>query len=441
MLIKLGMGQSDAPHVSFEVTHSSLGKISNAGVLISKFTFKNTGNTNLYILRTDQNKNITVSLPRKPIEPNDTGSILVFFKPDKKGKFNEKIEVITNASDKPAVLSLSGDIQSLSESPQECYSFSMDNSMQIKKPMSEGSVINAETKLPIAISKVYIYSNNQLVAKASTLNGDFSLSLNLGLYDFYATAEGYDTAYKYETYFNKNTPRLIFELNQRKRKVDSSLIAKIEKKKENPVIIKPIDTINTNRNKPNLLSYDDYKPNNIVFLIDISNSMQTKDRLPLLKVSIRKMISQLREIDRITIITYSDKAKVLVSTTPADEKESLYKSIDTLRASGGTAGSKGLDLAYVFANSSYIKDANNQIILATDGSFSLKTKDEKTIKKYGRSNTSKITLTTVGFGSSRADLKALEQLSKLGKGNYIYINSLEIADSAILDEIKNNSKR
>jgi Ca-activated chloride channel family protein len=153
------------------------------------------------------------------------------------------------------------------------------------------------------------------------------------------------------------------------------------------------------------------------------------------------MISQLREIDRITIITYSDKAKVLVSTTPADEKESLYKSIDTLRASGGTAGSKGLDLAYVFANSSYIKDANNQIILATDGSFSLKTKDEKTIKKYARSNNSKITLTTVGFGSSRADLKALEQLSKLGKGNYIYINSLEIADSAILDEIKNNSKR
>ena len=111
--------QVDAPHVNFEVSHSSLGKVSNAGILVSLFTFKNTGNAVLYILRTDHEKGVSVSLPQYGIQPNDTGSIIVYYTPDRKGKFNEKIMVYTNASDKPAVLTLSGDIKSLSASPQE----------------------------------------------------------------------------------------------------------------------------------------------------------------------------------------------------------------------------------------------------------------------------------------------------------------------------------
>lgn len=438
--------QVDAPHVNFEVSHSSLGKVSNAGTLVSLFTFKNTGNAVLYILRTDHEKGVSVSLPQYGIQPNDTGSIIVYFTPDRKGKFNEKIMVYTNASDKPAVLTLSGDIKSLSASPQECYSFVLDNASQNRRPMCEGTVINKETKLPIAVAKVYIYSSNQLVGKTTTLNGDFALALNLGLYDFIATAEGYDTAYKYETYFNKNTARLIFELTPRKTRQDTPIVVKVTPpKKDTSVVVvvnpPPVDTPVVSRNKPGLLSYDEYKPNNIVFLIDVSSSMQGKERLPLLKISIEKMISQLRDIDKITVIIYSDKPRVLIPTTTADNKAAIYLGIDTLKAYGMTSGSKGLDMAYKLGVQSYIDDANNQIILATDGSFTLKNKDRRTITKFASGITKKITLTTVGFGSSRTDLKNLEELAAKGKGNYIYINSAELAERAILDEIKNNSKR
>ncbi len=442
---KLAFTQADAPHVNFEVSHTSLGPVSNAGTLISLFTFKNTGNAVLYILRTEHEKSIQVMLPQRAIQPNDTASILVYFSPDRKGRFNEKILVYTNASDKPAVLKLSGDIKSLSNSPQECYSFVLDNGSQIKRPMCEGSVINKETRLPIAVSKVYIYSSNQLVGKTTTMNGDFSLALNLGLYDFAATAEGYDTAYKYETYFNKNTARLIFELSPRKSRQDTIpvvIVKPLPRKKDSvAIVIQPVDTHKVTKNIPGLLSYDDFKPNNIVFLIDISGSMQGKDRLPLLKISIEKMISQLRDVDKITVITYADKARILIPTTSADFKNEIYRSIDTLKAGGMTAGSSGLDLAYQLAKAGFIDDANNQIILATDGSFNLSNKDQRNVTRYGNGRPKKITLTTIGFGTNRTDLKTLEELSQKGNGNYIYINSVLIAETAILDEIKNNSRR
>ncbi len=445
LVIKPVFTQENASHLNFEVSHTSLWKVSNAGTLLSKFTFKNTGNAVLYILRTEHERSVTVILPQHGIEANDTGSIRVYYSPDRKGKFNEKIIVYTNASDKPAVLKLSGDIKSLSSSPQECYSFILDNEAQIRNPRCEGTVINKETKLPIAGSKVYIYSSNQLVGKTTTPNGDFSIALNIGLYDFMATAEGYDTAYKDETYFNKNTPRLIFELSQRKAKTILPPTVAIDSKKHDTTKTatktEPKDTPLVSRNQPGLLSYDEYKPNNIVFLIDISSSMQGKDRLPLLKISINKMISQLRDIDNITIITYADRAKVLVPSTNANMKEEIYKGIDTLKAYGTTAGSKGLDLAYQMAAQSYIIDANNQIILATDGAFTLKRKDQKVIRKFAKGKSKKITLTTVGFGSEKTSLKTLEEMSQEGNGNYIYINSIELAERAMLEEIKHNSKR
>ena len=112
-----------------------------------------------------------------------------------------------------------------------------------------------------------------------------------------------------------------------------------------------------------------------------------------------------------------------------------------MKAAGMTAGSRGLDMAYQMAKASFIDDANNQVILATDGSFTLKNKDNRNIERSARSRSKKITLSTVGFGSNRTDLKNLEELSVKGGGNYIYINNSQVAETAILDEIKNNSKR
>ena len=211
--------------------------------------------------------------------------------------------------------------------------------------------------------------------------------------------------------------------------------------KKDTVVSPPPAETGDPRIKPGQLSYEGFKPNNIIFLIDISSSMQGHDRLPLLKISMETMIGQLRDIDRITIITYASKPRVLVPATPADYKEDLIKSIDTLRAAGSTSGSKGLDMAYAKAKESYINNANNQIILATDGAFDVTARDKRLIAKYASGITKKITLSTVGFGTARTDLRQLEELSEKGNGHYIYIPNREVAASAILDEIKNNSKK
>ena len=116
--------------------------------------------------------------------------------------------------------------------------------------------------------------------------------------------------------------------------------------------------------------------------------------------------------------------------------------IDTLVARGGTAGSQGLQLAYEVILDNFIDDANNQIILATDGEFEVSTRDELKIRLHaGPGSLKKIYLTTVGFGRSKTNLEKLKELAGKGGGSYVYINSAEVAETALLNEIKYRSKK
>jgi Ca-activated chloride channel family protein len=148
-----------------------------------------------------------------------------------------------------------------------------------------------------------------------------------------------------------------------------------------------------------------------------------------------------RLIDKITIITYATEVKVVVPTVNGNQKKEVLTVIDTLRADGVTAGSKGIQVAYENAKREFIPGGNNQVILATDGVFRISGKDRKMIINAANSTTEKLNLSVLGFGEDEQALAMLEEFTKIGAGNMIVVSKKSQGERAIIDEIKAMSKR
>ena len=171
-------------------------------------------------------------------------------------------------------------------------------------------------------------------------------------------------------------------------------------------------------------SMDGYADNNLILLLDVSASMNSKEKLPLLKESFKRLLLILRETDILTIIIYSGEAQLVLKPTSCYEKEKIIKVLDELKSGGSTNLTDGLKLAYSTAESNFIANGNNRIILATDGRFHVDKKLSKLIKKKTKSN---VSLSIFQFGELKVKNKILEELSSVSKGNYEFINSQNVA--------------
>jgi Ca-activated chloride channel family protein len=175
---------------------------------------------------------------------------------------------------------------------------------------------------------------------------------------------------------------------------------------------------------------------NLVFLIDVSGSMETPDKLPLLKNAFRLLVDQLTERDRVSIVVYSGRTEVLLEPTPGDQKFKIRAAIDRLEASGWTNGGDGIRMAYELAHQAQLKDGINRIVLATDGDFNVGTVDfEQLVELAKRERESGVTLTTLGFGSGNYNDHLLERLADAGNGNYAYVDTLSEARKVLVTEL------
>ncbi|MEM6394985.1 MAG: VWA domain-containing protein [Bacteroidota bacterium] len=202
-----------------------------------------------------------------------------------------------------------------------------------------------------------------------------------------------------------------------------------------------VDTISSPPSLPGAeeiteLTVEEYKPNNLVFLIDRSASMRPSQKLPLLKLSLKQLISQLRNIDRLTLISFANSATIHFSTQGVTQKDSLYSLIDNFVASGKTKANQGLQLAYDYTTQNFIADGNNEIILVTDGLFSLTAQDRQRIQ-----SDNDIVLSTVGLGDNREALRELRKLATITDGSFIHIQNAETDTEALLEEVKVRSRR
>ena len=174
----------------------------------------------------------------------------------------------------------------------------------------------------------------------------------------------------------------------------------------------------------------------VLTLIDVSGSMAPEDRLPLLQKGFRMFAAQLRDMDRVAIVTYADGTRVLLEPTSGKDKQKIIAAIDSLGAGGGTAGGEGLGRAYVMAARNFDPKAINRVILATDGDFNIGISDPKQLEKFiAARRKSGVYLSIFGVGVGNLNDALMQRLSQAGNGNAAYIDTVLEARKAMSEEL------
>jgi hypothetical protein len=445
------------PSDFFKTTENNYGQLENGATLLSVFTFTNTGPKNLYVLSVKGSRAVTLEYSRRAVPVGGTDSIVVRYTPSAKGPFKETVDVILSSLDKPVKLEVSGNIKNYNQDfLTSCYRFGSSSQPGVFRFEHTGSVIDAVTGKPIVGATVQLVDIGGLRGDLKTnRSGTYSKEVTPGLYEFVVTAPNYIGVY-HEQYINPQKPDVVFRLEPLKPeeiavitppKQEPEPIGEIPAPVEPPAVkppspptppkqpVKPVA-------KAGELSYDEFKPNNVVFLIDVSGSMKDSLKLPLLKQSMANLLATLRPIDRLAIVTYADGANIVMPSTPVTDKARIQGIIDGLTAGGSTEGGKGLKKAYRVAESNFIDGGNNQIILATDGAFSSLGEEEGELNRLIDSGLRDgISLSILGFGNKKYALQTMEKFAKQGNGSYHLILSRADAHSVLVDEIKSRSKR
>lgn len=187
------------------------------------------------------------------------------------------------------------------------------------------------------------------------------------------------------------------------------------------------------------LAYDDLKSSNLVFLIDASGSMGDENKLPLLKKSLKLLLAELDDKDRVAIVAYAGAAGLVLASTPASQQETILNALDGVNSGGSTAGGEGIQLAYKIAKENLISDGNNRVILATDGDFNVGTSSSsELVSLIEEKRKDAIYLTICGFGMGNYKDGRMEQISNAGNGNYFYIDNIREAKKVFVTQMRAN---
>lgn len=174
---------------------------------------------------------------------------------------------------------------------------------------------------------------------------------------------------------------------------------------------------------------------NLVFLLDVSGSMNAPNKLPLVKRAFNMLVNELRPEDRVAIVVYAGAVGKVLDSTSGDEKTDILDALEKLNAGGSTAGGEGLKLVYKIANTNFIDGGNNRIILATDGDFNVgvsSTSEMERLVEKQRENG--VFMTVLGFGSGNIKDDKMEAIADKGNGNYAYIDNIQEARKVMITE-------
>ena len=187
------------------------------------------------------------------------------------------------------------------------------------------------------------------------------------------------------------------------------------------------------RGKP--LPTEKLPPRNLVFLLDVSGSMDSPDKLPLLKRSMAMLTHQLKERDRVAIAVYAGASGVVLPSTPGNEHARILAAIEGLSPGGSTNGAQGIELAYQLATDGFAKRGINRILLATDGDFNVGVTGRGELKRFIEDKRETgVALSVLGFGTGNLKDSSMEQLADVGNGNYAYIDSLVEAQRVLVEQ-------
>ena len=177
-------------------------------------------------------------------------------------------------------------------------------------------------------------------------------------------------------------------------------------------------------------------PNNLVFLLDVSGSMDEPDKLPLLKSAFKLLARQLRPVDRVAIVVYASASGLVLDSTPGNYRDHILGAIDALQAGGCTAGGAGIQLAYKTAKEHFLTNGNNRVILATDGDFNVGvSSDAELVRMIEQKRDDGIYLSVLGLGTGNYKDNKMEQLADKGNGNFYYLDNLLEAKKVLVNQL------
>lgn len=183
------------------------------------------------------------------------------------------------------------------------------------------------------------------------------------------------------------------------------------------------------------VSLENLPPSNIVFLLDVSGSMNAANKLPLLKSAFKMLINQMREEDKVSIVVYAGAAGVVLEPTSGANKKQILEALNSLQAGGSTAGGAGIQLAYKLARENFVSEGNNRVVLATDGDFNIGASSDSEMQRLiEKERESGVFLTVLGFGMGNYKDSKMEVLADKGNGNYAYIDNLLEAKKVLVNE-------
>lgn len=448
MLVLLLLIQSSIRgQIEFGSNPFDLGVITAAGADFVDVPVKNTGKQKVFIFRTDADKRFQIHYSSKTILPDSTVYIRILFTPEKKGAINEKLPVHFSHLEEPVLLKISGYCEEVPASTNiACPSFDQQNINTSLEHDFTVMVVDEQTNEPISDATVIFVQNGMKIQTVETnKNGQHKEKQQLGYYYFIANHENYQSN-ELGAYVNRKNNFIVIPLSKKE-----DLIADIPKEtpiepdeptevaEENNTSIDTSTAVESYIEEYPDFSLSKYKPNNIVFLLDVSSSMNIGGKIDLLKASMIALTKILRPIDKITLVAYASNAEVILETTSVENSDTLITIIQDLKPRGMTAGGKGMSLAYSKACNSFIPDGNNQIIMATDGVFNM---GEENVNKLARKFHKKgVTVSVIGIKNRDFHRESMEQLSKDGGGNYVNIESYDQAQSTLIEEIKTQSRR
>lgn len=413
---------------------ADFGDIEKAAILKTSFVVQNSGKDKVFIMRADAPKKLLVQTSKKIVPPGDSASIQVTYTPDAQGKFNEEFSVFTSAANEPLTFTIKGKLLILeTNNLNACVTFSpkygKNEDQAIIPVISERTYNFTDASSGTKLKEVMLVITDLKTGTPQTFSssaGTIKLNLPVGRYLFEAIASGYSPQVT-EQYVGFSSGTHTF------------VLPPLKQVEPTPTI--PLITILPDEADDSELSERLYRPNNIVFLIDISRSMKEEDRLPLLQKCIGRLLEPIRAIDTITVITYADGAQVLVQPQSGEAKKLIKSKVDSLKAKGFTAGSKGIQLAYEYATKHHLKQGNNLIIIASDGAFKLMNEDKEMISSAATNNEKQILLSAVALGTNRNTLNMLKGIAEIGQGSFLHLQNAETDTDALINEIKLRSQR
>jgi len=400
--------------LSFKEKTFNFGTVVNWQNPPAIFVFTNETMSGQYLLNPVHGKKVVVELPRTRIEPGETAEVHVYFYTDKPGNFNEDIQFSVSGAKDPIKLQIKGNIRSLGANAITSPPTSVHRQRFDRPEITlRGRVQDSLTGKPLVSARVDFQG---LGAVYTNSRGEFSLNAPLGRYPVRAHANGYESASRLET-VSRQADEFIFKLLRSGSLADHQP----EILDENPEF-----------------SIHKYRISNLVFLVDVSGSMKRESRFELMQSAMGAMIEMVRSVDAVSLITFSRTIQEVFVQRSGAEKNEMRNRVAALQAGGSTNSLAGLEGAFMLAQTHYIQGGNNQVILITDGVFTLRSAFLDMIRAYREQG---IRLSVVGFGKDGGGLNNLKRLAETGGGGFTRFSTDENSNEALQLLIKQNAER